>query len=325
MKEISVRIISAKQELPPLACQNFFHSAELFQIAASTPQHHPYMAIAEDKDGSIVANLLMIIRWRKALFPPYLYSHARVYGEGAYANSNDKEVIFGLMLHALMSIIRHQLCFYVEFSDISTKMFGYRYFRKEGFFPVSWQEIHNSLRTTPPVDMLNSKTLQHIIKAKELGVNTREAKDEEDVHNFYRLLQGRLQLRIRRYIPPESQFVKLYHNHDVRIFLATYKKRVIGACNCVYSEGNAYLWYLAAKDKTFRQLRPTIMTLWTSIKYAYDHNYAHLYFMDAGLPYRSHPLRELILGFGGEPVTKYRWFRFNIPFFNSLLSRLYQE
>lgn len=74
----------------------------------------------------------------------------------------------------------------------------------------------------------------------------------------------------------------------------------IGGCACVYSEGNAYLCYLAAKRKTYSMLHPDTMVVWNAIQYAYEHNYNHIYFMDVGLPWHRNPFREFILSFGGN-------------------------
>ena len=68
-----------------------------------------------------------------------------------------------------------------------------------------------------------------------------------------------------------------------------------------------------------------MMTVWQAIIWAWKHNYAHIYFLDAGLPYPNNPFREFILRFGGKPVAKYRWFRFSIGWLNKLLSWIWKE
>lgn len=52
------------------------------------------------------------------------------------------------------------------------------------------------------------------------------------------------------------------------------------------------------------------MTIWQALSDAQEQDAQHLHFMDAGLPLKSNLYREFILGFGGKPVTKFRWFRF---------------
>ena len=47
--------------------------------------------------------------------------------------------------------------------------------------------------------------------------------------------------------------------------------------------------------------------------------------MDVGLPFKRNRFREFILGFGGKPVSVYRWFRCNVRWINRVLSWLYRD
>ncbi|WP_315342464.1 GNAT family N-acetyltransferase [Hoylesella oralis] len=325
MKEIKVRIISKQKELPVMNDGNFFHSPELFKIIADTPGHTPYMAIATDHHGNIVAHMLAIIRRRGSLLPPYLYTHGHIFGEGAYQDGINKEEVFGLMLRETTRKFKRKLCLYAEFSNISTKMFGYRHFRENGYFPISWQEIHNSLHSMPPENRLSNKLLKRIRHSYNLGIVTREAKNEAEIHQFYTILHSFYRLKIRRFVPPESQIRAIGCGQNGHIFVTLYRNKVIGGCICVHYNGNMFLWYHASKRKRYMFLHPNTLTIWHAIKYAYDNNYAHMSFLDAGLPLIKNPHRDFILSFGGKPVTKYRWFRISIPWINSLLSWIYRE
>ena len=256
---------------------------------------------------------------------PYFYTQGRIYGEGVYADEVSKDKVFASLLHALTRKFHRKLCFYIEFSDLSRKMFGYRYFRAEGYFPVNWQEVHNSLHSMNPADRLSERMRDRIKRVYGCGVETREAQTEDEVHAFYRLLNGFYRLKMRRIIPPESQVRQFYKSDNGRIFITLYKKRVIGGSVCVFSNGNAYLWYLASKRKIYAGLHPNLMTVWYTIQWSWQHHYQHIYFLDVGLPFSKNPFREFILSFGGKPVAKYRWFKFTIKWINHLLSFIYRE
>lgn len=320
-----VRLYSKNDELPQMSCSNFFHSPELFNIIANSPGQRPYMIVAFDEAEHVVAHMLAFIRRRKSWLPPYLYMQGRIYGEGEYESDDDKEQLFGLMLHKLTRKLRHKMCFYIEFSDLSQKMFGYRLFRKEGYFPVNWQEVHNSLHSMEPEERLSQKMRDRITRIYNLGVETREAETDEEVRRFYKLLNGFYRMKLRRIIPPEDHIQQLYNSNNGRIFVTTFKGKVIGGCACVFSEGNAYLWYLASKRKRYALLHPNLMTVWYAIKWSWKHNYAHIFFLDVGLPIHGNPFREFILSFGGKPVAKYRWFRFSVRWINKLLTFIYRE
>ena len=99
----------------------------------------------------------------------------------------------------------------------------------------------------------------------------------------------------------------------------------IGCAACVYSQGNAYLWYLASKRKSFPMQHPNLMTVWHALQYSHSHGYQHIYFLDVGLPFSHNPYREFILRFGGKPASTYRWFRCSLKWVNKILNWLYRE
>ena len=320
-----VTLYTQGDELPEMTCSNFFHSAEFFHIIEKTPGQRPYMAVATDDSGAVVGHLLAFIRRRGSWLPPYLYTQGRIYGEGEYADEANKEEIFGLLLRRITRKLRRRLCLYIELSDVSKKMFGYKLFKDNSYFPIAWQEVHNSLHSMPPRERLTGRMRAQIDRIYDLGVETREARTTEEGQAFYRLLNGFYRFKIHRLIPPEDQINALYESENGRIFITTYKGKTIGGCLCVYTEGNAYLWYLASKRKSYALLHPNMMTVWQAIMWAWEHNYAHIYFLDVGLPYSKNPFRRFILSFGGKPVGKYRWFSFTIRWINRFCLWLYRE
>ena len=254
--------------------------------------------------------------------PPYLYTHAHAYGEGEYAPGVNAEQVFGLLLDKVTLVLRRRLCLYIEFSDLSHKMFGYRYFRREGYYPMLWQEIHNSLHSMPPCQRLSRPMLKRLERLERRGITTHEVETPEDLHDFYHVMRRYYRLKIRRYLPPKEQFEAMRETRSVRLFVTRYKGKAVGGCACVYSQGNAYLWFLAAKRR-YPHLHLARFTVWKALNYAHEHHYEHMFFMDVGLPWRRNPFRDFILSFG--PVSTYRWFRFSISWVNSLLRWLHRE
>ena len=324
MNELSVNIITKGEELPQMTCKNFFHSADLFRIIESTPGQKPYMVVACDGEGKVIGHMLVMLRRRGSLIPPYLFTQARVYGEGEYDTGCDKETVFGLMLQKAVRKLKYGKCLYIEFSDLGTKMFGYAKFRANGFFPVHWMEIHNSLHSMHPEKRLTPKMGKQLAKAKESGMETNIATTEKEYDQFFKILRGYVSLKIRRFIPDPSLFRKLREQGCCNLFTTLSDGKTVSGCLCVYSEGNCYLWYMATKRKLHKK-RASAQTVWTAINHAYENNYQHIYFMDVGLPFKKNPFREFILGFGGKPVGKYRWFRCSFRWINKLLSWIYRE
>lgn len=326
MDNIKVSIITKSSQLPPMTCNNFLHSTELFRIAESTSGQTPYMVVTQDQTGKCVAHMLALLRWHGTWIPPFIYKQGRVYGEGEYEDScENKEQVFGLMLYEINRFFRRKLALYTEFSALSQKMFGYQYFRQNKYFPMNWQEIHNSLHSMPPESRLSKKTLKRIAHAEAAGVTTSEVATTEELQLFYNHLKNHFRSIIRRFIPSEEMFTKLYQNQHTKTFITKYKNKLIGGCTIILSQGNAYLWYLASKRKTFYPLHPDTVTVWDAIKYAHANHCEHFYFLYAGLPFKKSQFREFILRFGGKPVTKFRWFRIYIPWVNRVFSWLYRQ
>ena len=322
-----VRIITKSAELPELECRDFFHSTDLFKILEQTSGCSPYMVVATNDEGRVVAHLLAMVNRRGSWLPPYLYSTGRVYGEGQYETEDtaEKARLFEVMLEAITKKFLRRLCLYIEFSNISKKMFGYKSFRKCSYFPVRWMQIHNSLHDKPPTERLSEKLRHRIANTYSTGVTTGEAADKADVDEFYKMLRSFYRFKFQRFIPKASFFEAFATTGQNKIFITRYKKWVIGGCAVVYTQGNAYLWYLASKRKSFPMQHPHLLTVWHALDYSHRQGYHHIYFMNVGLPFRKNPQREFILRFQGKPASTYRWFRFSFKWLNKMLNWIYRE
>jgi len=248
-----------------------------------------------------------------------------VMGEGEYAQSEwRKEDLFGEMLQAITKKMSNKTL-YIEFSHLTQKTFGHKYFRQQGFFPVHWMSIHNSLHSRLPEERITEKMQQRIDNAYARGVTTGEVESDEDFKAFSQLLRQHHWFKPKRYIPDNQFFIEAAKTDSCRLFITKYQQHVIGCSACVYSQGDAFLWYAAFRRKTFVMLHPDTLTIWHTIKYAHKNGYNHINFMDVGLPFRKNSFREFILSFGGKPVSTVRWFRCSIRWINGLLSWIYRD
>ena len=325
VKGLTTTIYRKPEALPELDDSNLFHSRQLFEVCCEASRQKPYMVVAADDKGRVVGHLLGVVRYRAMLTPPFLLIHCRILGEGVYANSDyPKEDVLEEMFSALTQLLNKRTL-YIEVSNLSQKMVGYKQLRQLGYFPVHWMSIHNSLHSRAPEERITPKLQKRIDNAHAKGVMTEEVQTEKDFQAFLKLLSKHHILKPKRYIPDDVFFRKLVQGETGRLFVTKYHDKVIGCSACVYSEGNAYLWYSAFRRKTYLTLHPDIVTIWDAMKDAYDRGYQHMCFMDVGLPFRKNPFREFILRFGGKEQSTYRWFRFSIKWVNRLLTWIYRE
>ena len=326
MKEWKIDILTNSSALPQWTSEDFFHSRQLFLIYEQTPRHSPYMVLAKDENDTIVACLLTVVRARGTWIPPFVYWHCRIYGEGAYDERLDKvqkEEIFGCMIRAITQKMKLR-AFYIELSNLSSKMFGYRELRSAGYFPVSWMSIHNSLHSKPAEDRISDKMKKRLSNAMKRGAHTEEASCDADVDRFIKLLHNHNLLKPKRYIPANKFFHLISRSEDCHLLLTKYNSKAIGCAALIYSKGNAYLWYSAFLRKSYMKLHPDDITLWNAIKRAQDDGCAHIVFLDVGLPFRRNSLRDFILRFGGKPMSTYRWFFLTNSWLNKLSRWLYR-
>lgn len=325
MKGLTTTIYRNSRDLPELEGNDFFHSRQLFEMLLKTPRQKPYLVVTTDETGRVVSHLLGTIRIRTFWLPPFLLVHCRVLSEGVYAESPyPKEELMAEMLDALTQRLANWVL-YIEVSNLSQKMFGYKQLRQLGFYPVNWMSIHNSLHSRTPEERISEKMQRRIDNAYAHGVTTGLVESEEDFTAFTKLLRKHHWLKPKRYIPDNQFFRQAMESDALRLFVTKYHERVIGCAACVYSQGNAFLWYAAFRRKSYLPLHPDTLTIWHCIKYAHSNGYEHINFLDVGLPFRKNSFREFILSFGGKPVSTLRWFRCSIRWINKLLSWIYRD
>lgn len=327
MSELTINIYTSPSHLPKgLHEENFFHSRLYFLLAKNTPRLKPYMVTVETGGHVIIAQMLALIRYRTSWFPPYLYRHCIILGEGVYDTkyTEQRADLFGMMLEKLTAQIG-RWTLYIEVSHLSSKMFAYKQLRKNHYFPVRWNSIHNSLHSRRPEERISKRVLQRINSSYERGVITDEVKNEDDFLAFTKLMRRHNRLKPKRYIPADEFFRGLYESENGRLYVTRYHGYIIGCSALVYSENQAYLWYAAYRRKTFAFLHPAEVTIWHAIKDSHSKGYEHIYFMDVGLPFRKNTFREFLLRFGGKPTSSYRWFHCTIGWINNMLSWFYRD
>ena len=324
MNGIKTTIYTKCFGMPELHKGSYFHSRELMEICEQVPHQRAYMVVVTDEDGRELSHMLGIVRIRTLILPPFLLIHCRILGEGVYTDEAKKDELFGEMLGTLTQKLDNRVLF-IEVSNMSQKMLGYKQLRQSEYYPVNWMSIHNSLHSHTPEERITEKLQRRIDHAHQRGAKTEIVNNEEDFKAFSKLLRKHHILKPKRYIPDDIFFRRHQEGENGNLFVTKYHGKVIACAAVVYSEGDAYLWYQAFKRKTYHMLHPDTIIVWDVMKHAYENGYRHMRFMDVGLPYGKNPFREFILRFGGKEQSTYRWFRFSIRWVNKLLAWIYRE
>ena len=243
-----------------------------------------------------------------------------------FDEEQNKEDLFGEMLEHLTNEV---LCksFLIEFRNLENPLFGYKAFRKNNYFAINWLRVRNSLHSKAPYERLSMSRRRQINKALRNGAIMEIADNEKDIQDFSRMLKKAYSSQVRKHFPDIGFFRLLaWQNPEkelAKVFLVKYKGKIIGGSICLFSKESAYLWFSGGMRKTYAFLYPGILAVWAPITYAHEKGYAHLEFMDAGLPFKKHGYRDFILRFGGKQSSTRRWFRFSWKWLNKLLCKFY--
>ena len=327
MKPIRLMTYRNGNAIPTLPEQSLSNSSELFQVYGQTPGYTPILVVASI-DETPIAKLQAVIRQSVRIFPPSLIKRCEIFGIGEYFNDTySQEELFGLMLEHLTNEVQKD-CFLIEFRNLPTALFGYKHFRRNGYFPINWIRVYNSLHNLSPEERLESKRKRQIYRSFKYGVTLQEAQTEEDKKTYLQLLKLHYSSKLRKHFPDTKLFQLLTQGSTTgsisRIFTVKYKNRIIGGSFCMYSCDRAYLCFSFGLRKTFAWLHPNTMAIWAALIDAYQRGYPHFEFIDAGLPFQKVGYRNFILSFGGKQVSTRRWFRFRWEWINKLFTRLYQ-
>lgn len=320
------------EDIPDLQGTNTFHSKELFQIYEATPGYAPILIVAST-DGRPVARLLAAIRKTKRWLPASVMRHCMVYSEceildpALSADKEQAEEVFGEMLEHLTQEASRS-CFLIEFRNLNNALFGYRCFRSNGFFPVNWLRVRNSLHHPHDLEeRISPSRLRQVKKGLQNGAVVSEAHTDEEIRRFSKMLHHVYSSRIRRYFQARDFFRHMHRmlikGQQAKIFLVKYKEKIIGGSVCIYSGDNAYLWFSGGMRKTYAKQYPGVLAVWKALTDARERGYNHLEFMDVGLPFRPHGYRDFVLRFGGKQSSTRRWFRISWPWLNKLLTKFY--
>lgn len=315
-------------DIPELPGNNTFHSIELFHIYEATPGYTPLLIVASEAEKP-VAKLLAAVRKSARLFPPAIIKRCEVYGTGEYFDETiDKEFVFGEMLQRLTAEALRE-AFLIEFRNLENSLFGYKSFRKNHYFAINWLRVCNSLHSIEHVESRFSPSrIRQIKKGLKNGAEVKEAHTPEEVHAFSQMLHHVYSSKIRRHFPSRVFFLRMEEEmmkgEQSKIFIVTYKDKIIGGSACIYSEDSAYLWFSGGMRKTYALQYPGILAVWYALFDAKQRGYRHLEFMDVGLPFRKHGYREFVLRFGGKQSSTRRWFLFRWEWLNKLLNKIYE-
>lgn len=144
------------------------------------------------------------------------------------------------------------------------------------------------------------------------GVNIISNPTEEQVKEYYSILNNLYTTRVKTPLFPLSFFYALNRHPAGRFLLTEYKGHIIGGTVCVELQGKClYEWFVCGEDCVYPHVFPSCFATYSGIKYAAEHDCPRFDMMGAGTPKETYGVRDFKAKFGGTLVEYGRFKRIN--------------
>ncbi len=290
---------------------NFFQSPGYYDLYGSLNSlFEPVGIFAADDKGKIAGILIAVIMREKGIIAGKLSGRCIIYG-GPVVKDGDAEIT-DLLLKGLIKKVKGK-SIYIELRNLFDLSRSREKFLDNGF------EFHEHLNfilelSTPEENMakLNQGRRRQIKKSRNAGAEIVEAKDLEEIKEFYRLLQDLYKEKVRKPLPDFIFFKKFFETPSLgKYFLVKHEGKIIGANLCPFFKDTVYELYRSGLDKDYKDLYPSVLATWAPIEYAAEKGFKKFDFLGAGSPEKDNGVREFKSKFGGELVSNGRFTRIN--------------
>jgi len=271
---------------------------------------------ALEENNEYKALVLVTIQKEKGI-KGYFSRRGIIYGGPVFFNCSNN--CLDTFLERIFSYYRRKLI-YIE----SRNNFDYSTFKtqfvKLGFEYIPWLNFHlDTSELTSMKKSMSSSKLRQIKKAIKKGAYWEEAKSEEEVHSFYKILSNLYKTKVKKPLFSEDFFIEFYKKNIGKYLLVYSENKVIGGIVCpIYKDKVIYEMYVCGLDQEYRDMYPSSMATWAAMEYATQNNIALFDFMGAGSPDEAYGVREFKSRFGGLQVEHGRYIKIINPFLYKL-------
>ncbi|MCI6324929.1 MAG: GNAT family N-acetyltransferase [Bacteroidales bacterium] len=142
---------------------------------------------------------------------------------------------------------------------------------------------------------------RQVRKGLASGAVIEEAKTEQDVRDFYRILEQLYRRKVKTPLFSLEFFLAFFRQEWGKYLLVKYEGKVIGGMMCPILEGRTiYEWYVCGLDELYREQHPSVLATYAAMQYAADHGLQRFDFMGAGKPGGDYGVRAFKAQMGGQ-------------------------
>lgn len=304
---------------------NWFQTPEAYDFFAGQPELFKPFAFGLINDQLQITNDKLQLRAvcvgyitvEKSALKQFLTRRAIIIGGPTLADdATDEEVT------ALMSAVKKNLSFtrsfvhsfthspiYIETRNFNDYSRWKEAFASAGFDYIPHLNFHVDTSSVDVVEANLGKSRKRDIRTTiREGVTIIVHPTEQQVIEYYSILENLYKTKVKTPLFPLSFFVELNKHKDGRLLLTEYNGHIIGGTVCVALEGKClYEWFACGEDGVYPHVFPSCYATYAGIRYAAEHNMPRFDMMGAGTPDEAYGVRDFKARFGGKEVEHGRF------------------
>ena len=311
-------------EINPLAWQKlldespyatWFQTQEAYQFYAVNKQEMTPFACGIEREGELRAVCVGYVTKEHCRIKQFYTRRAIIIGGPVIANNANEEDIARL-LYAIQQPCRliaqspyrptwRNLPIYIESRNFHDYSRWKEVFEACGFD----YQLHLNIQVAcNETHTMSEQRRRQVKKAIGNGATICEAQSEQEIRDWYQILQQLYREKVRTPLFTEKFFLEFYRKGWGKYLLVKYDGKVIGGMMCPILEGRAiYEWYVCGLDEDYREQYPSVMATYAAIEYAKGNGLPLFDFMGAGKPDANYGVRDFKKEFGGEVVEHGRF------------------
>lgn len=284
---------------------NFFQSADFFEFIGNIDGYEPFLMLATDGGGQIAGSLLGVFQSNGSGVKSWLSRRLIVWGGPLLIENSlsEKQELARKLLNEMLKHAQGNAIF-IEFRNFFDTSHLQSVFEAAGF---TYKPHLNYLVKTDDAaavkKRMSSNRTRQIKSSLKLGATIAEPESEQEVLDFYQILQKLYKEKVKKPLPPANLFLKFWHSKLAKVFLVKFEGKVVGGITCpIYRDKVIYEWYVCGEDGIQKGLHPSVLATWAPIEYGLENGFDHFDFMGAGKPEEDYGVRDFKARFGGDEV-----------------------
>ena len=282
----------------------WFQTPNAYKFYSSLSDEQISFALGVEYKGKLCAVCVGYVTKEKNVIKHFFTRRAIIIGGPLLAEDISEEAMY-VLLNALKQLSTKVLDgknapIYIETRNFHDYSKWKNVCEECGF---SYQPHLNIQVTCDAAHTMSEQRRRQVKKAICNGATICEAQTEQEIRDWYSILQHLYRKKVRTPLFSEEFFLEFYRKKIGKYLLVKHEDKVIGGMMCPVLEGKAiYEWYICGLDEEYHEQYPSVMATYAAIEYAKKHHIPLFDFMGAGKPNEAYGVRDFKMEFGGEQV-----------------------